>query len=113
MATSSSARDSIRLAKASKKTAILSPLAVRSIRAASTAAVKAASQSAQSLTGYSPGSLVPVAGFSALNVVLATALRHSPRDPDLFDCHIYSVSVEVGTATCQAGLYKYASPPLL
>ncbi len=78
MSTSSSLRASIREAKALRKAASLSGGVVRSSAAASTAACSAASQSAQSLIGYSPGSVSPRAGFSALKAPVECAGRHWP-----------------------------------
>jgi hypothetical protein len=78
ISTSSDLRASMCSAKRVKNFAICSGGTVRSVAAASAAAASVASQSAQVLTGYSAGSISPVAGFSARKVPVAVAARHSP-----------------------------------
>ena len=68
----------MRLANCVKKCAIRSGGVARNSGMISTAAVSAASQSAQALTGYSSGDGRPVAGSSARKFPVAQAARHSP-----------------------------------
>src|SRR5208282_1243806 len=78
ISTRSDLRASMRSAKHVRNFAICSGGVARKMFAASKAAFKASSQSAQALMGNSSGSVSPVAGFSAWKVPLAFAAPHWP-----------------------------------